>query len=135
VDKIRPNQIFAVSLPHGLLETAQQQAIVRVVERELLTPVGLRTLDRNDPDYKPHYQGPPVERDGAYHQGTVWPWLLGPYIDAYFHAFGHVDASLEPPHLTAEIYDGDEPREPRGCPFQAWTVAEIARVRATYFSG
>jgi glycogen debranching enzyme len=133
VDKIRPNQIFAVSLPHGLLESAQQQAIVRVVERELWTDVGLRTLDRNDPDYKPHYEGPPAQRDGAYHQGTVWPWLLGPYIDAYFHAFGHVDASLAPPDLTAEIYDGDEPREPRGCPFQAWTVAEIARVRATYF--
>ena len=133
VEKIRPNQIFAVSLPHGLLETAEQQAIVRVVERELLTPVGLRTLERSDPDYKPRYQGPPAQRDGAYHQGTVWPWLLGPYIDAYSHAFGHVDPSLAPSDLTAEIYDGDEPREPRGCPFQAWTVAEIARVHAIYF--
>jgi glycogen debranching enzyme len=133
VDKIRPNQIFAVSLPHGLLETPEQQAIVRVVERELLTNVGLRTLDRGDPDYKPHYQGSPAQRDAAYHQGTVWPWLLGPYIDACFHAFGHVDAKLAPADLTAEIYDGDEPRNPRGCPFQAWTVAEIARVRATYF--
>ena len=135
VDKIRPNQIFAVSLPHGLLETPQQQAVVRVVERELLTSVGLRTLDRGDPDYKPRYQGSPAERDAAYHQGTVWPWLLGPYIDAYFHAFGQVDAKLAPANLTAEIYDGDEPRRPRGCPFQAWTVAEIARVRATYFRG
>jgi len=132
VGKIRPNQIFAVSLPHGLLEAAEQQAIVRVVERELWTNVGLRTLDRGDPDYKPRYDGPPAQRDGAYHQGTVWPWLLGPFIDAYFHAFGHVDASLAPPDLTAEIYDGDEPREARGCPFQAWTVAEIARVRAAY---
>ena len=135
VEKIRPNQIFASSLPHGLLETPQQQAIVRVVERELLTSVGLRTLARGDPDYKPHYQGPPAERDAAYHQGTVWPWLLGPYIDAYFHAFGNVDAKLAPPDLTAEIYDGDEPRKARGCPFQAWTVAEIARVRASYFRG
>jgi glycogen debranching enzyme len=134
VEKIRPNQIFAVSLPHGLLETRQQQAIVRVVERELLTNVGLRTLDRNDPDYKPRYEGSPQERDAAYHQGTVWPWLLGPYFDAYFHAFGHVDAALKPAELTAEIYDGDEPRLPRGCPFQAWTVAEIARARAaSYF--
>jgi glycogen debranching enzyme len=135
VDKIRPNQIFAVGLPHGLLERPQRQAVVRVVERELLTNVGLRTLDRGDPDYKARYQGSPAERDAAYHQGTVWPWLLGPYIDAYFHAFGQVDAKLAPANLTAEIYDGDEPRRPRGCPFQAWTVAEIARVRATYFRG
>ncbi len=130
VDKIRPNQIFAVSLPHSLLETPQQQSVVRVVERELLTNVGLRTLERSDPDYKPRYQGSPLQRDAAYHQGTVWPWLLGPYLDAYFHAFGRV--GLKPPALTAEIYDGDEPREPRGCPFQAWTVAELARVRAVY---
>jgi glycogen debranching enzyme len=131
VEKIRPNQIFAVSLPHALLETAAQQAVVRMIEEELLTPVGLRTLDRGDPDYKPHYEGPPAQRDGAYHQGTVWPWLLGAHADACFHAFGRVD--LHPPDLTAEIYDGDEPRQPRGCPFQAWTVAEIARIRAVYF--
>jgi predicted glycogen debranching enzyme len=135
VEKIRPNQIFAVSLPHGLLETTKQRAIVRVVERELLTSVGLRTLERGDPDYKGRYQGSPAERDAAYHQGTVWPWLLGPYIDACFQAFGQVDRKLAPANLTAEIYDGDEPRSPRGCPFQAWTVAEIARVRATYFRG
>lgn len=133
VVKIRPNQIFAVSLPHGLLETPEQQAIVRLVQRELLTSVGLRTLDRNDPDYKPHYEGSPTERDAAYHQGTVWPWLLGPYADAHFNAFGRMDATLVPPDITAEIYDGDEPRTPRGCPFQAWTVGEIARLRATYF--
>ncbi len=77
-------------------------------------------------------RGSPAERDAAYHQGTVWPWLLGPYIDAYFNAFGLCRHS-SCRDLTAEIYDGDEPREPRGCPFQAWTVAEIARVRATYF--
>jgi glycogen debranching enzyme len=131
VEKIRPNQIFAVSLPHALLETPRQQAIVRVVERELLTEVGLRTLDRGDPEYKPRYQGPPTQRDAAYHQGTVWPWLLGPYVDACFNAFRLVD--IEVSNLTAEIYDGDEPREARGCPFQAWTVAEIARIRAAYF--
>lgn len=135
VEKIRPNQIFAVSLPHGLLETPRQQALVGVVERELLTPVGLRTLERGDPDYKPHYQGSPVDRDAAYHQGTVWPWLLGPFTDAYFHAFGNVAALAPAGLLTAEIYDADEPREPRGCPFQAWTVAEIARARSTYFRG
>jgi glycogen debranching enzyme len=133
VEKIRPNQIFAVSLPHALLEKAQQQGIMRVVKRELLTDVGLRTLARDDRDYKPRYQGSPAERDAAYHQGTVWPWLLGPYADAHFRAFGEVDAKLAPANLTAEIYDGDEPREAKGCPFQAWTVAEIARVRAAYF--
>jgi glycogen debranching enzyme len=133
VEKIRPNQIFAVSFPFGLLETERRQAVMRVVERELLTGVGLRTLERGDPDYKARYQGSPRERDSAYHQGTVWPWLLGPYFDACFQAFGDIDAALAPAHLTAEIYDGDEPRQPRGCPFQAWTVAEIARVRGTYF--
>ncbi len=92
--KLRPNQIFAVSLPFGLLETAQQQAVVRLVERELLTPVGLRTLERSDPDYKPRYQGSPAERDAAYHQGTVWPWLLGPFIDAYLTAFGRTPDNL-----------------------------------------
>lgn len=133
VEKVRPNQIFAVSLPHGLLDLSTQQAVVRVVERELLTPVGLRTLERGDPDYKGRYQGPPGERDAAYHQGTVWPWLLGAYGDAYYNAFGAVD--MQPGDLTAEIYDGDEPREPRGCPFQAWTVAEITRIRGRYTPG
>ncbi len=92
--RLRPNQIFAVSLPFGLLEAGQQQAVVRIVERELLTSVGLRTLERSDPDYKPHYQGSPAERDAAYHQGTVWPWLLGPFIDAYLSAFGKSAANL-----------------------------------------
>ena len=149
VAKLRPNQIFAVSLPFGLLEAAQQQAVVRIVQRELLTSVGLRTLERSDPDYKPHYQGPPVERDGAYHQGTVWPWLLGPFIEAYLAAFGKAPenlaycrgliAKLEGEAAEsgcvgsiAEIYDAEEPRYPRGCPAQAWSVAEVARVKAAY---
>jgi len=149
VAKVRPNQIFAVSLNDALLDRDQQQAVVRTVERELLTPAGLRTLERGDPDYKPHYQGSPLERDGAYHQGTVWPWLLGSYVDAYLCAFGKTDQSMA--HCReliesleteatkagcvdsiAEIYDGDDPRQPRGCPAQAWSVAEIARVRAKY---
>src|SRR5579864_6367970 len=147
VAKLRPNQIFAVSLPFGLLEAAQQQAVVRIVQRELLTSVGLRTLERSDPDYKPHYQGGPVERDGAYHQGTVWPWLTGPFIDAYLAAFRKTGANLaycrdliakleaEAAHSgcvgsIAEIYDAEEPRHPRGCPAQAWSVAEVARVKA-----
>ena len=145
--KLRPNQIFAVSLPFGLLEVDQQQAVVRIVERELLTSVGLRTLERSDSDYKPRYQGSPAERDAAYHQGTVWPWLLGPFIDAYLAAFGQtldhlaycrkLVATLEAEAAQAgcvgsiaEIYDADEPRYPRGCPAQAWSVAEIARVKS-----
>jgi glycogen debranching enzyme len=149
VTKVRPNQIFAVSLGHELLEPSRQRAVVRIVERELLTPVGLRTLERGDPEYKPRYEGSPVERDGAYHQGTVWPWLLGPFIDAYLIAFGRTPenlthfremvAKLETEATTsgclgsiAEIYDADEPRYPRGCPAQAWSVAEIARVKAAY---
>ncbi len=146
IAKLRPNQIFAVSLPYGLLEQDQQQEVVRVVERELLTPVGLRTLEREDPEYKPRYQGSGLERDGAYHQGTVWPWLLGPYIDAYLTAYGKTSETLnycrglleaidsESAHhgclgSVAEIYDADEPRYPRGCPAQAWSVAELMRVR------
>jgi glycogen debranching enzyme len=147
--QLRPNQIFAVSLPFGLLAPDQQQAVVRIVERELLTPVGLRTLECSDPNYKPRYQGSPVERDGAYHQGTVWPWLLGPFIDAYLASFGKTDANLTYCRglvanleseaarggcvgSIAEIYDGDEPRFPRGCPAQAWSVAEIVRLKADY---
>ena len=123
--------------------------IVRIIERELLTPVGLRTLERADPGYKPRYQGPPEARDGAYHQGTVWPWLLGPFIDAYLIAFGRspenlaycrgLIANLEAAAAQegcigsiAEIYDAEEPRYPRGCPAQAWSVAEVARVKSIY---
>ena len=149
VDKIRPNQIFAVSLPYGLLDAAQQQAVMRCASVKLLTPFGLRTLDPADPDYHPRYEDGPVDRDAAYHQGTVWPWLIGPFVDAYFAAFGRTsdtydlcrnlvrgleDESSRRGCLgsIAEIYDGDEPRYPRGCPAQAWSVAELARVRATY---
>ncbi len=145
--KLRPNQIFAVSLGNDLLDRAEQQAVVRIVERELLTPAGLRTLEHSDPDYKPHYQGGPAERDGAYHQGTVWPWLLGPFVDASLIAFGKTPQTLDYCrgllHLLeqesargpclgsiAEIYDGDQPRFARGCPAQAWSVAEAARLRA-----
>ena len=148
VAKLRPNQIFAVSLPFDLLESDQRKAVVQIVERELLTPVGLRTLERGDPEYKPRYQGSSWERDGAYHQGTVWPWLMGPFIDAYLAAFGRSgenltycrglierlerEASREGcPDSIAEIYDGDEPRSPKGCPAQAWSVAEVARVKAS----
>jgi glycogen debranching enzyme len=149
VDKLRPNQLFAVSLPHPLLDPRQRVAVVRIVERELLTPVGLRTLAPDDPEYRPRYEGSPWHRDGAYHQGTVWPWLLGPFIDAYLNAFGKSRKALDYCRglverleaeaakggclgSVAEIYDAGEPRYPRGCPAQAWSVAEIARVRAAY---
>jgi glycogen debranching enzyme len=152
VAKIRPNQVFAVSLKNGLIENERQRAVVEMVQRELLTPVGLRTLEAGDPEYQGRYQGPPWERDAAYHQGTVWPWLIGPFVDAYLAAFGKTDATLaycagllkgldeESAKRgclgsVAEIYDGDEPRVPRGCPAQAWSVAEIARVRAEYGLG
>jgi glycogen debranching enzyme len=149
VEKLRPNQIFAVSLPYEILSSEQQRQVVTVVRDRLLVPEGLRTLDRDDPEYRPHYGGGPADRDGAYHQGAVWPWLLGPYIDAYLRAFGATEANLELCRglLTklendsmergcmgsiAEIYDAEEPRYPRGCPAQAWSVAEVARVRAAY---
>jgi len=152
--RLRPNQIFAVSLPFGLLEAGRQRAVVRSVQRELLTSVGLRTLERSDPDYKPHYQGSPDQRDAAYHQGTVWPWLLGPFIDAYLAAFGKTEANLAygrdlvakleaeaarsgcigsiPEIYDADIYDAEEFRRPRGCPAQAWSVAEVARLKSDY---
>lgn len=142
--EVRPNQIFAVSLPFGLLDPGQDQAVVRMVEAELLTPVGLRTLEPRDPNYKPRYEGDPAHRDAAYHQGTVWPWLLGPYITAYLKAFGPTEealgycrglvAQIEPEFRScglgtlAEIYDGDPPHRPAGCPAQAWSIAELLRV-------
>jgi len=147
VAKVRPNQIFAVSLPFPLLDTEAQISVVRAVERELLTPVGLRTLSPADADYKPCYAGTPAERDQAYHQGTVWPWLLGPFVDAYLIAFGTNEQSLaycrqlleQFDSVTEldgclgsipEVYDGSEPRHFGGCPAQAWSVAEIARLHA-----
>jgi len=149
VAHLRPNQIFAVSLPHGLLEPEQQRDVVRIVQKELLTPVGLRTLEPSDPEYRPRYHGSPWDRDGAYHQGTVWPWLLGPFVDAHLNAFGRTDETLAYCRglvdqleqraaesgcvgSIAEIYDGDEPRHPAGCPAQAWSMAEVARLRGAY---
>jgi glycogen debranching enzyme len=136
-ERLRPNQIFAVSLGWDVLGKSQQQAVVCAVHRELLTPFGLRTLARGDPDYKPRYAGGAEERDAAYHQGTVWPWLLGPFIDAYLIAFGRNERNLEYcrglvarfDEMIPEIYDGDDPHLARGCPAQAWSVAEIARGR------
>jgi glycogen debranching enzyme len=145
-DRIRPNQIFAVSLPFPLMAIERQQSILRVVERRLLTPVGLRTLDPSHPEYRGRYEGGPLERDGAYHQGTVWPWLIGPFISAKLQAFGHSPEQLAECRSIiegleqelhrgclgslAEIYDGDPPQRPLGAPAQAWSVAETLRVLA-----
>ena len=117
-------------------------AIVAVTAtQELLTPYGLRSLSPSDPAYRGHYGGSPVERDGAYHQGTVWAWLIGPFVDAYRKVHGP-NADIRPllagleTHLRdygvggiAEIFDGDAPHHSNGCPWQAWSVAELLRVR------
>jgi predicted glycogen debranching enzyme len=140
---IRPNQIFAVSLHHRMLPVAQERQIVEVVEIELLTPLGLRSLSPRDPNYRPRYEGGVRERDSAYHQGTVWPWLMGAFLSAYAKVHGHgSDAKRQAgiwlkafeEHLTAaglgqisEIADAEPPHTPRGCIAQAWSVAEILR--------
>ena len=142
---IRPNQVFAVSLPYSMLPANRARSVVEVVARELLTPVGLRTLSPSDPRYRPRYEGGPAERDSAYHQGTVWPWLLGPLVAAYLkvnrhsaEARAHCAALLEPlrSHLReaglgqiSEIFDADAPHRPRGCFAQAWSVAEVLKAR------
>jgi glycogen debranching enzyme len=143
---IRPNQIFAVGgLPFPLLDGAAARAVVDQVEAHLLTPLGLRTLSPADPAYRGRYAGGPLERDGAYHQGTVWPWLLGPFVDAWLRVhvadadardqarsrflqplYAHLDnAGLD--HLS-EIADGDAPHTPAGTPFQAWSLGELLRI-------
>ncbi len=142
--KLRPNQIFAVSLPHSPLTHLQQEAVVNEVTEHLLTPFGLRTLSPQDEDYRPRYEGNMFERDRAYHQGTVWPWLIGPYCEALLRVNDFSEdsklqvtkiinpllAELESGCLgqIAEIYDADPPHRPAGCPAQAWSVASLLRV-------
>ena len=140
---IRPNQILAVSLDHSMLSSERAKAVVEKVQEHLFTAYGLRTLAPSDPQYQGRYKGSPLERDGAYHQGTVWPWLMGPFIKAYVRVNGGTDAArmkagewLEAltGHLAdgglghiSEIFDGDAPHRPGGCIAQAWSVAEILR--------
>ncbi len=143
---LRPNQIFAVSLPgcgsNGhvpLLTAAQQRSVVDTCGRLLLTSHGLRSLDPHHPHYQGYYGGNPLQRDGAYHQGTVWGWLLGPFVLAHLQVYDNPAQArqfLAPiaDHLLAhglgngsEIFDGDAPMTPRGCIAQAWTVAEVLR--------
>ena len=145
--RLRPNQILAVGgLPFPLLSGGAARAVVDRVEAKLLTPLGLRTLSPDDPAYAGHYRGGPVERDGAYHQGTAWPWLMGPFVDAWLSVRGKTDAAkteargrfLAPlmDHLghaglghVSEVADGDPPHAPGGCPFQAWSLGELIRIR------
>jgi len=136
---LRPNQIFAVSLSESPLTPVQQQGVVETCARVLLTSHGLRSLTPDHPQYQGHYGGNPRQRDSAYHQGTVWGWLLGPFVLAYLRVFNdsaQARGLLEPManHLCAhgvgslsEIFDGDAPMTPHGCIAQAWTVAEVLR--------
>lgn len=141
---LRPNQIFAVSLPESPLSPEQQKAVVDICSRRLLTSHGLRSLAQGEPGYQGHYGGGPRERDGAYHQGTVWGWLLGPFVLAHLRVYGdrkQARSFLEPLGAQissyglgtlGEIFDGDAPFAPQGCIAQAWTVAEVLRAwRAT----
>jgi predicted glycogen debranching enzyme len=149
----RPNQVFAVGgLPFPLLEGERARRVVDAVEARLLTPLGLRSLAPEEPGYAPRYEGGVRERDGAYHQGTVWPWLLGPFVEAWLRvrnegAGARAEARrrfLEPlqRHLeeaglghVSEIADGAAPHAPRGCPFQAWSVAEAIRLQRLALAG
>ncbi len=143
---LRPNQILAVGgLPMSLLEGPAARKVVDVVEDNLWTPLGLRTLAPGEPGYTRRYEGGPDQRDAAYHQGTAWPWLLGPFVEAWLRVRGSTPQAKEEVrrkfidplrgHLgdagqghVSECADGDPPHTPRGCPFQAWSVSELLRL-------
>lgn len=145
---LRPNMVFACSLPNSPLPAAKRKLVLAAIRDQLLTPVGLRTLPADDPNYHPRYGGPQFERDAAYHRGTVWPWLIGPYAEGVLRlglrdgvfaktARAHAAAAIEPLlHRLMneglgqlhEIHDAAEPHAPRGCIAQAWSVAELVRV-------
>jgi len=141
---LRPNQIFAVSLPFSPLSPQQRAAVVSTIEKTLLTPYGLRTLSPAEPNYKPVYTGPQSQRDAAYHQGTVWPFLIGPFVEAYLKvndfdrkskktAAGFIQPLLD--YMAddgclgqvCEVFDADPPQRPKGCIAQAWSIAELIR--------
>ena len=136
----RPNQLLAFSLKHAALDEKRWPAVLKTVQDRLLTPVGLRSLSREHPDYKPKYFGDLRARDAAYHQGTVWAWLIGPFIDAWLKVHPDDKAGARKflngfePHLNeacvgsiSEIFDAEPPFTPRGCVAQAWSVAEVLR--------
>ena len=145
--RLRPNQLLALSLPFPLLDEARRRAVLQRVEAELLTPVGVRTLAPSEPGYQPLYRGGPAQRDAAYHQGLVWPWLLGPFVDAYLAVHGSTPATRS--HCRAlltgleahvrsqgclgsvsECFEAEAPFRPVGAPAQAWSVSELLRLRA-----
>ena len=152
-DAFRPNQVLAVGgLPVRLIDGVRAKQIVGEVERRLLTPLGLRSLAPGEPEYRARYDGDSTSRDSAYHQGTVWPWLLGSFVDAWLGANGNTPANrtearrrfVQPllDHLgsdglghVSEIADAEQPFTPRGCPFQAWSVGELIRVERTILAG
>jgi len=139
-DSMRPNQVIAISLDHFIIDANDARKVLECVREELLTPYGLRTLSPKDGRYKGEYRGSISEREAAYHNGTVWPWLLGPYVKAYAKYYGdksHIQKIFEPlfdKHINeagigtiSEIFDGDPPHKPGGCISQAWSVAEPLR--------
>ena len=143
---LRPNQVLAIGgLPYAVLDSERAGSVVGVLERRLWTPLGLRTLPPDDERYAPRYEGGVRSRDGSYHQGTVWPWLLGPFVEAWVRVHGGDDRARAEArerffvplmaHLPqagvghiSEIADADSPHTPRGCPFQAWSVGEALRL-------
>ncbi|MEZ4970660.1 MAG: amylo-alpha-1,6-glucosidase [Flavobacteriaceae bacterium] len=148
-NSLRPNQIYCLSLPFCILDTEQQKTIFKTLENKLYTPFGLRTLDPDNPEYRPNYEGDQWSRDHAYHQGTVWPFLLHEYFQAYFKIYGtslnnkkKVLLELEPLrkhfykdngiHCISEIFDGNAPQEGKGCIHQAWSVAAIIKLYLDY---
>jgi predicted glycogen debranching enzyme len=142
--RCRPNQIFAIALPHPVLARERWEPVTRVVRDRLLTPAGLRSLAPDDPEYKPRYFGDLRARDAAYHQGTVWAWLVGPFVDAWLKVHPDDDDAVARGLLDSigpllddacigsmsEIFDAQAPYTPRGCIAQAWSVAEVLRVWA-----
>jgi predicted glycogen debranching enzyme len=137
---LRPNQLLAISIDHPILDPERWKSVTDIVERKLLTPLGLRTLSPDDPEYKPIYAGDLRSRDGAYHQGAVWAWLIGPFIDAWLKVHPDERATARkflarfPQHLSeagigtvSEVFDAREPHNAGGCIAQAWSVAEVLR--------
>ncbi|MEO6596335.1 MAG: amylo-alpha-1,6-glucosidase [Planctomycetota bacterium] len=151
--RLRCNQILAVGgLPLPMLTGERARAVVDRCERELLTPLGLRTLAPREPGYVGVYAGGPAVRDAAYHMGTVWPWLLGPFVEAWLRVHGNSSAHKAEAHRrfvvpllahleqagighVSEIAAGDAPHTPRGCPFQAWSIADLLRLELQVLAG
>ena len=144
---IRPNQVIAIGLKHSMIPNDKAARVLTVIDRELLTPRGLRTLSPSHQQYRGRYEGDVARRDSAYHQGTVWPWLMGSYFNAVSNTFGTDQAQRLcrewlkefEPHLdeacvgqVSEIFDGDAPHAPRGCVAQAWSVSELLRVAGEF---